>query len=395
MRSHCQVYYRYRLDVAASWKLGLPMRKILLVVGTRPEAIKMAPLVRRLQAVPDFDITVCSTGQHREMIHQVFQLFSIVPDIDLNVMQPGQTLSDLTARVLTGMDGILREHGPDRVLVHGDTTTTFATTLAAYYHKIPVGHVEAGLRTGDIYAPWPEEINRKLADAICDRLYAPTAQARDNLLREAVRSDRILVTGNTVIDALYDVVNGPLREARANLKRRFSFLDVSKKLLLVTCHRRESFGEGFLNVCSALQVLADRPEVQIVFPVHLNPHVRAVFKQLDKHPRVTLIEPLDYLEFVFMLSECHSILTDSGGIQEEAPSLGKPVFVMRNVTERPEAVAAGTVKLVGTDTHRIVSAVSEVLDKPSAYAAMSTIHNPYGDGKACDRIIASLREELS
>jgi len=355
----------------------------------------MAPLVRRLQAVPDFDITVCSTGQHREMIHQVFQLFSIVPDIDLNVMQPGQTLSDLTARVLTGMDGILREHGPDRVLVHGDTTTTFATTLAAYYHKIPVGHVEAGLRTGDIYAPWPEEINRKLADAICDRLYAPTAQARDNLLREAVRSDRILVTGNTVIDALYDVVNGPLREARANLKRRFSFLDVSKKLLLVTCHRRESFGEGFLNVCSALQVLADRPEVQIVFPVHLNPHVRAVFKQLDKHPRVTLIEPLDYLEFVFMLSECHSILTDSGGIQEEAPSLGKPVFVMRNVTERPEAVAAGTVKLVGTDTHRIVSAVSEVLDKPSAYAAMSTIHNPYGDGKACDRIIASLREELS
>ena len=371
------------------------MRKILVVVGTRPEAIKMAPLVKRLQARPDLAVTLCSTGQHREMINQVFQLFSIAPDVDLDVMQPGQTLSDLTSRVLIGINAILREHEPDRVLVHGDTTTTFATTLAAYYQKIPVGHVEAGLRTGDIYAPWPEEINRKLADAICDKLYAPTAQSRDNLLREGVPADHILVTGNTVIDALFDVVNGPLQDARNRLKRQFSFLDDSKKLLLVTCHRRESFGEGFQNICAALAELADRSDVQIVFPVHLNPNVRAAFKRLDKNPRVKLIEPLDYLEFVYLLSECHSILTDSGGIQEEAPSLGKPVFVMRKLTERPEAVAAGTVKLVGTDTRRIVSAAAEVLDDPSAYAAMSAIHNPYGDGKACERIIASLLEEIS
>ena len=353
----------------------------------------MAPLIRRLQDSKDFSTAVCSTGQHREMIHQVFSLFSLVPDVDLDVMQPGQSLSDLTARVLTGMDAVIRDHRPDRVLVHGDTTTTFAATLAAYYHKIPVGHVEAGLRTGNIYAPWPEEINRKLADAICDRLYAPTAHARDNLLKEGVGADRILVTGNTVIDALFDIVNGPLVEAREGLKQRFPFLDSSKKLILVTCHRRESFGQGFLNVCDALGTLADREDVQIVFPVHLNPNVRTAFKRLEHHPRVSLIEPLDYLEFVYMLSECHSILTDSGGIQEEAPSLGKPVFVMRDVTERPEAVQAGTVKLVGTNTRRIVEASSEVLDNPSAYAAMSAIHNPYGDGKACERIISSLRKE--
>ena len=353
----------------------------------------MAPLVRRLQRCSDLAPTVCSTGQHREMIHQVFQIFSITPELDLDVMQPGQTLSDLTARVITGMDGIMREYKPDRVLVHGDTTTTFAATLAAYYHKIPVGHVEAGLRTGNIYAPWPEEINRKLTDAICDRFYAPTAQSRDNLLNEGVPSDRILVTGNTVIDALYDVVNGPLKEAEGELERQFPFLDPKKKIVLVTCHRRESFGEGFRNVCAALVELANRPDVQIVFPVHLNPNVRAAFKELHNHSHVVLIEPLNYLEFVFMLRRCHSVLTDSGGIQEEAPSLGKPVFVMREVTERPEAVAAGTVKLVGTDTKRIVTAASEVLDNPSAYEAMSAIHNPYGDGRACERIIASLREE--
>ena len=370
------------------------MRKILVVVGTRPEAIKMAPLIRRLQNRPNLAVTVCSTGQHREMIHQVFDLFAIPPEIDLDVMQPGQTLSDLTARVLGGMDVIMRDHKPDRVLVHGDTTTTLATTLAAYYHKIPVGHVEAGLRTGNIYAPWPEEINRKLADAICDKLYAPTAQSRDNLLREGVPADRILVTGNTVIDALHDVVNGPLRKAQDSLAQRFAFVDPSKKLVLVTCHRRESFGEGFRNVCAALVQLANRSDVQIVFPVHLNPNVRAAFNELHSHPHVKLIEPLDYLEFVFMLTRCHSVLTDSGGIQEEAPSLGKPVFVMREVTERPEAVAAGTVKLVGTDTKRIVSAASEVLDNSAAYEAMSAIHNPYGDGRACERIIASLHEEF-
>ena len=369
------------------------MQRILIVVGTRPEAIKMAPLIRRLQDSRNFSTTVCSTGQHREMIHQVFSLFSLVPDVDLDVMQPGQSLSDLTARVLTGMDAVIRDHRPDRVLVHGDTTTTFAATLSAYYHKIPVGHVEAGLRTNNIYAPWPEEINRKLADAICDRLYAPTAHARDNLLKEAARADRILVTGNTVIDALFDIVNGPLAGARENLRQRFPFLDSSKKLILVTCHRRESVGQGFLNVCEALGTLADRGDVQIVFPVHLNPNVRTVFNRLEHHPHVSLIEPLDYLEFVYMLSECHSILTDSGGIQEEAPSLGKPVFVMRDVTERPEAVKAGTVKLVGTSTRRIVETASEVLDNPSAYEAMSSMHNPYGDGKACERIIASLCEE--
>jgi UDP-N-acetylglucosamine 2-epimerase (non-hydrolysing) len=371
------------------------MRKILVVVGTRPEAIKMAPLVHRLQDCPDLAVTVCSTGQHREMIDQVFKLFSISPEFDLDVMQPGQTLSDLTARILSGMDTILRDQKPNRVLVHGDTTTTLAATLAAYYHKIPVGHIEAGLRTGNIYAPWPEEINRKLADAICDKLYAPTAQSRDNLLNEGVPANRILVTGNTVIDALHDVVNGPLREAQDELKLRFPFLDPTKKLLLVTCHRRESFGEGFRNVCAGLVKLAHRPDVQIVFPVHLNPNVRAAFKELHNHPHISLIEPLDYLEFVFMLTRCHSVLTDSGGIQEEAPSLGKPVFVMREVTERPEAVAAGTVKLVGTYTNRIVNAVSEVLDNPAAYEAMSAIHNPYGDGRACERIIASLQEEFS
>jgi UDP-N-acetylglucosamine 2-epimerase (non-hydrolysing) len=370
------------------------MQKILVVVGTRPEAIKMAPLVRRLQDCPNLAVIVCSTGQHREMIHQVFQLFSIPPELDLDVMQPGQTLSDLTARILSGMDGIIRDNKPNRVLVHGDTTTTLAATLAAYYHKIPVGHVEAGLRTGNIYAPWPEEINRKLVDAICDKLYAPTVQSRDNLLNEGISADRILVTGNTVIDALHDVVNGPLQDAQDELKQRFSFLDSSKKVVLVTCHRRESFGEGFRNVCAALVQLANRPDVQIIFPVHLNPNVRAAFKELHNHPHVRLIEPLDYLQFIFMLTKCHIVLTDSGGIQEEAPSLGKPVLVMREVTERPEAVAAGTVKLVGTETRRIVNAANELLDDPSAYEAMSAIHNPYGDGRACERIIASLREEL-
>ena len=372
------------------------MRNILVVVGTRPEAIKMAPLVRRLSALTEFAVTLCSTGQHREMIHQVFRLFSLVPDIDLDVMQPGQTLEDLTGRVLRGMDGLIREHSPDRVLVHGDTTTTFATTLAAYYHKVPVGHVEAGLRTRDIYAPWPEEVNRKLTDAIADRLYAPTSGARENLLREGARPEHILVTGNTVIDALFDVLNGPLREAdtQRDLREHFSFLDPDRKLILVTCHRRESFGEGFRDVRAALAALANRTDVQLVFPVHLNPNVRAVFRQLDQHPNIRLIEPLDYLEFVFMLSACHLILTDSGGIQEEAPSLGKPVLVMRKLTERPEAVAAGTVKLVGTNTDAILRAATEILDSPSVYKAMTSVHNPYGDGKACERIIASLLEEV-
>jgi UDP-N-acetylglucosamine 2-epimerase (non-hydrolysing) len=372
------------------------MRKILIVVGTRPEAIKMAPLIRRLKADDDFSVFLCSTGQHREMILQVFELFSISPDVDLNLMQPNQTPTEVTARVLTGMDTVLRENRPDRVLVHGDTTTTLAATLASYYHKIPVGHVEAGLRTGNIHAPWPEEANRRLTDAIADKLYAPTSQARENLLREGIAAERILVTGNTVVDALQDVRSGPLHDERTRraLGERFPFFGDGKKVLLITCHRRESFGENFRHICAALAQLADRPDVQIVFPVHLNPNVRAVFAELSGHPRVTLMEPVGYLEFIFLMSECHAILTDSGGIQEEAPSLGKPVFVLRDTTERPEALAAGTVKLVGTDTRRIVETVGELLDSAHVQAAMSKVHQPYGDGKACERIVTSLRGEL-
>jgi UDP-N-acetylglucosamine 2-epimerase (non-hydrolysing) len=370
------------------------MQRILAIVGTRPEAIKMAPLVRRLQADRDFTVTLCSTGQHREMIEPVFRMFSLSPEIDLDVMKPGSSLADLTSAILSGVDTVIEKHRPHRVLVHGDTTTTLAATLAAYYRKVPVGHVEAGLRTGDNYAPWPEEINRKLTDGIADRLYAPTNSARDNLLREGARADRILVTGNTVIDALFDVVNGPLRDEknRNALQQRFPFLDEGKKMILVTCHRRESIGEGFRNICEALTALARRPDVQIVFPVHLNPDVQAAFKGLNGSKRIALTEPLNYLEFVYLLSKCHCVLTDSGGIQEEAPSLGKPVLVMRKVTERPEAVAAGTARLVGTDTAVIVDEVRELLDNSSTYAAMSALHNPYGDGNACQRIIASLRE---
>ncbi len=372
------------------------MRKILTVIGTRPEAIKMAPLIRRLQAMPDFEVFVCSTGQHREMIKQVFDLFSIAPDADLQVMQPDQKLGDLTGRVLSGMESVIAEQRPDRVLVHGDTTTTMAATLAAYYRKVPVGHVEAGLRTRNIYAPWPEEVNRRVTDAIADRLYAPTPSSRDNLLSEGVAPSNIVVTGNTVIDALLDIVNGPLAKptVQSELAARLPWFSDRRKTILVTCHRRESYGEGFRDVCAALAELAQRPDVQIVFPIHRNPNVRAEFSLLGEYSNVKLIEPLDYLDFVYAQSKSHFILTDSGGVQEEAPSLGKPVLVMREVTERPEAVAAGTVELVGTDTGRIVRAATTLLDNPSAYAAMSAIHNPYGDGNACARIIASLVEDF-
>jgi len=372
------------------------MKKILTVVGTRPEAIKMAPLIKRLQATPGVSVIVCSTGQHREMIKQVFDLFAIAPDIDLDVMQPDQKLSELTARVLVGTEKIIVENQPDRVLVHGDTTTTMAATLAAYYQRIPVGHVEAGLRTRNIYAPWPEEVNRRVTDAIADRLYAPTPSSRDNLLAEGVPPRNIVVTGNTVIDALLDIVNGPLAQnaVRQDLERRLPIFSNGKKTILVTCHRRESYGEGFRDACAALLELAARPDVQIVFPIHRNPNVRTAFALLEANPNVTLIEPLDYLDFVYAQSRSYFILTDSGGVQEEAPSLGKPVLVMREVTERPEAVLAGTVKLVGTDTRVIVSTAATLLDDASAYAAMSAIHNPYGDGKACERIIASLVEDF-
>lgn len=372
------------------------MPKILAVVGTRPEAIKMAPLIRRLKADRKFTVLVCSTGQHREMIRQVFDLFSIAPDIDLDVMQPDQKLSDLTGRMLSGMERVIEDERPDRVLVHGDTTTTMAATLAAYYRKVPVGHVEAGLRTRDIYAPWPEEINRRVTDAIADRLYAPTETARDNLLAESVNPDLILVTGNTVIDALFDIVQGPLAQdaMQRKLRDQYPFFAADKKTILVTCHRRESYGDGFRDICSALVELARRRDVQIVFPIHRNPNVRAAFSLLGELPNVKLIEPLDYLDFVYAQSKSFFILTDSGGVQEEAPSLGKPVLVMRTVTERPEAVAAGTVKLVGTDKARIVTTAAALLDSPSAYQAMSAVHNPYGDGKACERIIASLVKDM-
>ena len=373
------------------------MQKLLAVVGTRPEAIKMAPLIKRLQRTPELTIAVCSTGQHREMVKQVFDLFGLTADFDLQVMEPNQQLSSLTGRVIAGMEDILLQYGPDRILVHGDTTTTMAASLAAYYQKIPIGHVEAGLRTGNIYAPWPEEINRRITDIIADRLYAPTQAARLNLLRENVPETNILVTGNTVIDALFDLLNGVLSEPEttSGLRARFKFLQSEKKTILVTCHRRESYGDGFSDVCQALSILAGRDDVQVVFPIHLNPNVRTGFSALSGHPNVRLLEPLDYLDFVYIMSHCYFVLTDSGGIQEEAPSLGKPVLVLRNVTERPEAVTAGTVKLVGTDRELIVNEAEKLLDDPVAYAAMSGKHNPYGDGKACERIIASLLDKRS
>lgn len=373
----------------------MSLRNILAVVGTRPEAIKMAPLIMRMRNVAEFSVTVCSTGQHREMIRQVFDLFALKPDLDLDVMQHDQTLAGLTARVLGGMDDVLAAVKPQRVLVHGDTTTTMAATFAAYYRRIPVGHVEAGLRTRDIYAPWPEEVNRRVTDSIADRLYAPTETARRNLQEECVPDGNILVTGNTVIDALMDTLNGPLRD-EANLdalRRRYPFAEEGRKIVLVTCHRRESYGNGFRDVCAALTTLARRGDVTVVFPIHRNPNVREVFSALGCEPNVRLIEPVEYLDFVYLMSRCHIVLTDSGGIQEEAPSLGKPVLVMRTVTERPEAVAAGTVRLVGTDTASILGETSRLLDDADAYAAMSSVHNPYGDGKASERIIASLQRE--
>ena len=373
------------------------MPTILTVIGTRPEAIKMAPLIRRLQSTPKLSVVVCSSGQHREMIKQVFDLFSIQPDVDLAVMRPDQQLSELTANVLVGMESIIAKYRPDRVLVHGDTTTTMASALAAYYQKVPVGHVEAGLRTRNIYAPWPEEINRRIADTIADRLYAPTESSRDNLLAESVSPEKIIVTGNTVIDALFDIVRGPLAEPsnQSALKARFPFFDCDKKIILVTCHRRESYGDGFRDICEALARLASRPDVQIVFPIHRNPNVRAAFSFLGSLSNVKLIDPLDYLEFVYAQSKSYFILTDSGGVQEEAPSLGKPVLVMRAVTERPEAVAAGTVKLVGTNTDTIVSTALDLIENHAAYAAMTAVHNPYGDGKASERIIASLLQDFA
>lgn len=371
-------------------------QKVLLTFGTRPEAIKMAPLVRRLQRDADFECQVCVTGQHREMLDQVLDLFAITPDFDLNVMKPGQDLYDVTTSILSGMRGVLERAQPDMVLVHGDTTTTMAATLAAFYKRIPVGHVEAGLRTGNLLSPWPEEANRTLTGALASVHFAPTSRARQNLLNEGTRDESIVVTGNTVIDALLHVRERLASDARLRAEAQSALpkLQADRRLILVTGHRRESFGDGFERICTALAQLAHAyPDVDIVYPVHLNPSVREpVNRLLTDIANVHLIEPLDYLPFVSLMDRSHLILTDSGGIQEEAPSLCKPVLVMRDTTERQEAIDAGVVQLVGTDVRAIVGGVAHLLDDHASYAAMSRGDNPYGDGLACDRIAQALKD---
>jgi UDP-N-acetylglucosamine 2-epimerase (non-hydrolysing) len=375
-------------------------KKIMLVFGTRPEAIKMAPLVHRLKAEPEiFDVLVCVTAQHRQMLDQVLKIFEIVPDIDLDVMKPGQDLFDVTTNVLLGMKGVFGEYKPDAVLVHGDTTTTLATAVAGFYAGVPVGHVEAGLRTHDLYAPFPEEFNRQVASKVTRWHFAPTELSRANLIAERVDDESITVTGNTVIDALHWVLNRIATDVDRSAQLTQSLNQVllfdwqSERLVLITGHRRENFGDGFLQICEALRELAIQfDNVQFVYPVHLNPNVqKPVRTVLAGLSNVHLIEPLDYEPFVFLLKHSYVVLTDSGGIQEEAPSLGKPVLVMRDVTERPEAVDAGTVELVGANRNRIVAAVSRLLEDDTHYLKMSRAHNPYGDGKACERILAVLR----
>ena len=381
-------------------------KKVMLVFGTRPEAIKMAPLVKEFQKYPDkFKTIVCVTGQHREMLDQVLRIFEIVPDYDLNIMKQGQDLYDVTSRVLLGMRDVLKEVQPDIVLVHGDTTTSTAAALAAFYQQIPVGHVEAGLRTHNIYSPWPEEMNRQLTGRIATYHFAPTPLSKQNLLAENVKPEQIAVTGNTVIDALYMVVdkiksNKELDKELEEILLRSGYdvnrLSDGKKLVLITGHRRENFGDGFISMCKAIQTLTQKyPDVDFVYPMHLNPNVRKpiheVFgKDLSHLGNMFFIEPLEYLSFVYLMEKSTIVLTDSGGIQEEAPGLGKPVLVMRDTTERPEALEAGTVKLVGTDFDKIVNEVSELLTNQGYYERMSKAVNPYGDGKACGRIVEFL-----
>lgn len=383
------------------------MKTVMLVFGTRPEAIKMAPLVKEFQKHPEtFKTVVCVTGQHRQMLDQVLQLFDITPDYDLNIMKPGQDLYDITSRVLVGMRDVLKESRPDVVLVHGDTTTSTAAALAAFYQQIPVGHVEAGLRTHNIYSPWPEEMNRQITGRIATYNFAPTPLSKANLLREAVAEESITVTGNTVIDALYWVVNkikedkalnSELKNLLATAGYDVTRLDGGRKLVLITGHRRENFGDGFINMCTAIKDLTLKyPDVDFVYPMHLNPNVRKPIHEVFRSPtlgglNMFFIEPLEYLSFVYLMEKSNIVLTDSGGIQEEAPSLGKPVLVMRDTTERPEALEAGTVKLVGTDYNKIVSEVSLLLDDQAHYDAMSKAVNPYGDGLACGRIVETLR----
>ena len=375
------------------------MKKILLVFGTRPEAIKMAPLVKKLQAQADeFDTKVCVTAQHRQMLDQVLEVFDIKPDYDLNIMAPNQDLYDITTKVLLGLRDVLKDFKPDVVLVHGDTTTSMAASIAAFYQQIPIGHVEAGLRTYNMLSPWPEEMNRQVTDRICDYYFAPTERSRQNLLQEAIDGNKIYVTGNTVIDALLMAVDiiktkpGVEEHIRQELAGK-GYEVGRRKYILVTGHRRENFGDGFLHICKAIKELSEKyPDIDIVYPVHLNPNVqKPVYGLLSELNNVHLIPPLDYLPFIYAMKHSMLLLTDSGGVQEEAPSLGKPVLVMRNTTERPEAVDAGTVKLVGTDADAIVSNVSELLNNAELYRKMSETINPYGDGKACERIIEALK----
>jgi len=375
------------------------LKKVLIVFGTRPEAIKMAPLVKALELEKSLELKVCVTAQHREMLDQVLEIFEIVPDYDLNLMKAGQDLYDITANVLLGMKKVLSDFQADIVLVHGDTTTTSATSMAAFYQKIKVGHVEAGLRTGDIYSPWPEEANRQITGVLTSYHFAPTKTSQDNLLKENKRAEDIIVTGNTVIDALFlalDKIENSqdLKEKIiASITTQYK-IDESKKLILVTGHRRENFGQGFINICKALKTLAlNNPDIDIVYPVHLNPNVQKPVKEiLSDVSNVYLIDPLQYEQFIYLMRQSYFIITDSGGVQEEAPSLGKPVLVMRDTTERPEALEAGTVKLVGTNMEVIVNEAQKLLDDKDAYEKMSKAHNPYGDGKASERIIEFIKD---
>lgn len=375
------------------------MKKILLVFGTRPEAIKMAPLVKALQKDTEhFETRVCVTAQHRQMLDQVLEVFGITPEYDLNIMAPNQDLYDITAKVLLGLREVLKDFRPDTVLVHGDTTTSMAASLAAFYMQIPVGHVEAGLRTYNMLSPWPEEMNRQVTDRICTYYFAPTEQSRANLLQENIDTKKIFITGNTVIDALLmavDIIStaAGVKEKMAKELQEKGYTVGDREYILVTGHRRENFGDGFLHICKAIKELAAlHPEMDIVYPVHLNPNVqKPVYELLSGLSNVYLISPLDYLPFIYAMQHSTLLLTDSGGVQEEAPSLGKPVLVMRDTTERPEAVEAGTVKLVGTNAEAIVSNVTALLLDKEMYKRMSETHNPYGDGQACERIIAALR----
>ena len=381
------------------------MKKIMLVFGTRPEAIKMCPLVKEFQKYPEeFETLVCVTGQHREMLDQVLQIFGVKPDFDLNIMKQGQDLYDVTSRVLVGMRDVLDEAKPDVVLVHGDTTTSMAAAMAAFYRQIPVGHVEAGLRTHNIYSPWPEEMNRQITGRIATYDFAPTPLSRQNLLDEGVDPEKITVTGNTVIDALHWVVENVMEKGYVPQDPSVAALPRGdRRLVLITGHRRENFGEGFINICTAIRDLALKyPDVDFVYPMHLNPNVRKAVGEVfgneisrqarnDKGENLFFIEPLDYLDFVYLMSRSYLVLTDSGGIQEEAPGLGKPVLVMRDTTERPEALEAGTVRLVGTDYGRIMAEVSALMDDPAHYQAMSLAVNPYGDGNACPRIVVKFK----